>query len=380
MSANGRVLAPLSDAAHAALEDVIGDLARDPDVTAIDLDEGRGVTVTRRARREHLDVVVPEGAFRAFAADGAFGAEPFRRGLASGDVVAAARLGETRRIHVERSPKTTVHMLSLFEEGLLDEESALRLMGAIQSGRHVVIGGPCTGGKRRLAVALVSECAPYLSVARLDSRGPTPFLVAPRGDTLLARAQAAADVGIELLLALDVETHELLELLRSEPRLVVVASVASPRAPVVEGVLAECATVGFSPAGAARVSATPIPVTPDPVVEAPVRGALSARQTTSASPHAAPFEPLPALAPGPPSGWDSRAHEAEPGWELQSSEEPSPFDDVMKAVRDRKTYTPRPPPLHPAASKLRGSGGLTLEPPSGDDDGAPASDGDEESR
>jgi hypothetical protein len=368
MSASGRAILPLSVAAQAALDDAVGVLAADNDVIAIDLDEGRGIALTRRARREVLDVAVPEALFTRFSDEGAFTETHFARALPSGDVVSAAILGDTRRIHIEKNPNVPILMLSLFEEGLVDEESALRLMGAIQSGRHVVISGPCAGGRRRLAVALATECAPYLSVARLDARGPSSFLVVPLGDTLMARVQSAAHVGVELLLAVDIDSAPLLELLRSEPRVVVVASVSSPRAPLLDGVDAERATVGFSASGAARVETVRVPKEAAPVVESAARSApLVGRSSTPPQTITAPYEPLPALAPGPPSGWASRGHDSEPGWELQSIDEPSPFDDVMKSVRERKTYTPRPPPLHPAASKLRGSGGLTLEPPLGDD-------------
>jgi hypothetical protein len=113
--------------------------------------------------------------------------------------------------------------------------------------------------------------------------------------------------------------------------------------------------------------------------------------------------PLPPLPSGPPAGWAASEPDEDPGWELgrpppaggdapradddaavgsvdpsaDTGETRSGFDDVMKQMKDRPTFKPRPPAEHPQARALRGDplGGLTLEPPPGgaldvtDDDG-----------
>jgi len=365
----------LDDALRASLEEHVGALLDDPDVSRIDLDEGRPLVVTRRARREELLALVPEALFAQFEAAGAFSSsssEGFLALLPSGDVVTAARMGETRRVHVARAPRDPVYMRALLEEGAIDDETAQGLMIAIESGRHVVVAGPCASGRTRLAVALATECAPYLSIARVGPSGPRTFARAPDAPTLSALTSRAAAVGVELLLALDVDVTTLRGLLEGDPPVVVVASVRTPRVPEGLGDV-ERATVRFSSTGAAlvvRPSARAVDVEPAP-------RAPSAR-SASAAVVVEPFAPLPTLAPGPPSGWASRAHDAEPGWELSSSEgdvdERSAFDDVLARVKDKRApYAPRPPEAHPAARRLRGLGGLSLESPGGeplDDDAA----------
>jgi hypothetical protein len=89
----------------------------------------------------------------------------------------------------------------------------------------------------------------------------------------------------------------------------------------------------------------------------------------------------------PPAEWASEDIDDDPGWELgpvgasssATSSPPAPgtFDAALQAVSKRPTFAPKAPPPHPQAAALRGTGGLTFEPPAGgrgdgdDDGGAP---------
>lgn len=359
----------LDDTLRASLDEHVGALLRDADVSSIDLDEGRPIVVTRRARREELAASIPDALFTAFDAVGAFAAHAssdavFMATLPSGDLVTCARMGESRRVHVARAPSEPVYMRALLEEGAIDDDTAQGLMAAIENGRHVVVAGPCASGRTRLAIALATECAPYLSVARLGAHGPRTLARAPEASSTSTIPAAAAALGVELLLALDVDVPTLRSLLEGDPPVVVVASARTPRVPDGIGDV-ERATVRFSSTGAAlvvRPVARAVEVEPAPRATT----ARAAPQTVVEG-----FAPLPTLAPGPPSGWASRAHDAEPGWELSSNEgdvdDRSAFDDVLARVKDKRApYAPRPPEAHPAARRLRGLGGLTLESPGGD--------------
>jgi hypothetical protein len=95
------------------------------------------------------------------------------------------------------------------------------------------------------------------------------------------------------------------------------------------------------------------------------------------------------LGEAPPADWASADAEDDPGWELGSlaagGEPPAPgsFDAALAVAAKRPTYAPRAPAAHPAMHALRGTGGLTFEPPpggpsgagapgdAGDDDGSP---------
>jgi hypothetical protein len=48
---------------------------------------------------------------------------------------------------------------------------------------------------------------------------------------------------------------------------------------------------------------------------------------------------------------------------LSSPPAPGSFDAALQAVAKRPTFAPKAPPLHPQAAALRGTGGLTFEPP-----------------
>jgi hypothetical protein len=83
----------------------------------------------------------------------------------------------------------------------------------------------------------------------------------------------------------------------------------------------------------------------------------------------------------PPAEWASEDIDDDPGWELgpvgasssapSSPPQPGSFDAALQAAAKRPTFAPKAPPLHPQTAALRGTGGLTLEPPGGrgDDDG-----------
>jgi hypothetical protein len=72
-----------------------------------------------------------------------------------------------------------------------------------------------------------------------------------------------------------------------------------------------------------------------------------------------------------PAEWASEDIDDDPGWELgslsasssASSPPPGSFDAALQAVAKRPTFAPKSPPLHPQATALRGTGGLTFEPP-----------------
>jgi len=86
-----------------------------------------------------------------------------------------------------------------------------------------------------------------------------------------------------------------------------------------------------------------------------------------------------ALGEAPPADWASADADDDPGWELGSLARDGDgglaagaFDAALAAAAKRPSFAPRAPSPHPAMHALRGTGGLTLEPPSGpgsDDDG-----------
>jgi hypothetical protein len=85
-----------------------------------------------------------------------------------------------------------------------------------------------------------------------------------------------------------------------------------------------------------------------------------------------------ALGEAPPADWASADAEDDPGWELGSlardgsDVSTGSFDAALAAAAKRPTFSPRAPTAHPAVHALRGTGGLTFEPPNGpgsDDDG-----------
>jgi len=83
----------------------------------------------------------------------------------------------------------------------------------------------------------------------------------------------------------------------------------------------------------------------------------------------------------PPAEWASEDIDDDPGWELgpvgastsatSSPPQPGTFDAALQAAAKRPTFSPKAPPVHPQTAALRGTGGLTFEPPGGrgDDDG-----------
>jgi hypothetical protein len=81
----------------------------------------------------------------------------------------------------------------------------------------------------------------------------------------------------------------------------------------------------------------------------------------------------------PPADWASADADDDPGWELgnlarsdgETARGGGAFDAALAAVAKRPAYTPRGPSAHPAMHTLRGTGGLTFEPPPG-----PSDDGD----
>jgi hypothetical protein len=89
-----------------------------------------------------------------------------------------------------------------------------------------------------------------------------------------------------------------------------------------------------------------------------------------------------ALGDAPPADWASADADDDPGWELGSlardgggSVAPGSFDATLATVARRPAFAPRAPTAHPAAHALRGTGGLTFEPPSGPGAGNGGDDG-----
>jgi len=248
-----------------------------------------------------------------------------------------------------------------------------------------------------------------LRVVALGDDVPAGAWPAPLVEHIVDRARVACALGADVLFALDVSAVDAVALATAALPVPLVLGVAVS---AMESLLAAldgtsiralcgiAAVVAFDGEGRPRLvelhgdsgggsaadspvitpvasptTTTTIPLMPTPV-SMPTSPTTSMRSTSSLpSPSMPPVTARLSESDAPPADWASVDIDDDPGWELgnlSSSSSPplapGSFDAALKAAAARPTFSPRPPPMHPQASTLRGTGGLTLEPPGGSTD------------
>jgi hypothetical protein len=401
------------EALAAAIAAALGPLVGDKDTSQIDLVEGGLPEVVRRGRRERLSALVEGPLFEIVREAGAATAL-VKAALPSGVHVVAGPLADGRvALSVRRAAPTDASLLHLVEEGVVPAGVDVELLAAVLVGHGLVVAGPARAARDRLAVAVAVAAAARVRVVAIGPDVPARAIPAPAADDVVARARAAVELGADVLFALDLSPTSLAALL-TEP--LAVPLVATTHVASMEGLMSRLgglsraaagmvAVCGFDADGRPRLvelhgeamaSAAPteastpssvtrgvsssMPTTPT-AAPAPLSPSISsttppprAAPSSAYAPRLPPIEPAidaPITLDALPAEWASEDIDDDPGWELgsldasSSSSSPSPgsFDAALQAVAKRPTFAPKAPPLHPQAAALRGTGGLTLEPP-----------------
>jgi hypothetical protein len=285
------------------------------------------------------------------------------------------------------------------------------LLASVFLGQGLTLLGPARAIRTRLAVAVAVAACARLRVVALGPEVPARVLPSPLGDDVVVRARAAIELGADVLFAVDLSPATLAALLAAPLPVPLIATVSSssmeglmagfaglPRALL--GLAAVCA---FDPEGRPRLvelhgdaatSSSPPPSSsaaapqpaPAPLAAAmpPVPALPSSSSASSSSSRRSPpaiVEEAPIQLEAPPAEWASEDIDDDPGWELgpvgasssttSSPPQPGSFDAALQAAAKRPAYAPKAPLPHPQTAALRGTGGLTFEPPGGhgDDDG-----------
>jgi hypothetical protein len=403
-----------------AVQAAVGATLDDKDVTAIDAVEGGLLEVVRRGRRERLQVVV-EGPLFALLRERGAELDVVNATLAGGARLVAAPLADGRiAVAVHKAAPTDVRFEHLVEEGLLPPGIGEELVAAVLEGQGVAVVGPARTGRVRIAAAVARALASVVRCAALGVDVPAGCRPAPGIAHLVARARTAVALGADVVIGLDLTVREAADLAANTPGAPVVAAIAAPSVPVLVGAAGDkvlpalfplIAVVGFTPDGRPRLlelhggqgtagsapstPATATTTTATTTTSAVALTATSTGPTTTAQPATAPLPApvsrampaavppvAPPLLPGdevvlgeaPPADWASADADDDPGWELGSlaadGEPPVPgsFDAALAVAARRPSFTPRSPSAHPSMHALRGTGGLTFEPPPGGGD------------
>ncbi len=395
---------------HEAFASALGLLLDDKDVASVDVVEGGLPEVVRRGRRERLHVLVEGPLFQVLRERGVTEQPLSTRltGPGGGAVVVAAPLRDGRIAVSVRRPEPTDALLSLIvEEGVIPAGVDDELVAAVWQGTGVIVLGPARAARHRVAIAIARAVGTQLRIVALGDDVPAGGWPAPHVGDIVERAQIACALGADVLFALDVSAAEAVRLQHAALPVPLVLGVAVSS---MENLLAAlngtslralcglAAVIAWDGEGRPRlvelhgdsaspdtapalqvqsVAASLTPTTPVPF-SAPTSSTTSMRAPISSVPSLASLR----LDDGPPAHWASADIDDDPGWELgplgdtvpatlsAATVRPAPgsFDAALKAAAAKPTFSPRPPPMHPQTSALRGTGGLTLEPPGG---GAP---------
>ena len=387
-----------------ALSDVVGPLLADRDVTEVQSVEGGLVEVLRRGRRERLETVLEGPLFEILREHGAgAGVVSFLTG--EGHALDACALTDGRvAFSLQKAPPTEVSLKNLLEEGVLPEGVPDELVAAVLQGSGVLFLGPSRTARQRAAVAVGRALTGRLRLGVLASPGIAGALPPPLAASFAERVQRSVRLGVDAVLGLEVSIEECAWLVGHPPAVPFIGSVrassmaaltASLAGAAVEALAGLTAVLGHGPdgrprlielhgavpdAGVGTASSASGPPRPPP---APSRPPSSAFAPVMHAPS------LPALE-SPPVEWGGTQTAEDPGWELSSlsslsslppgpTPSPGSFDAALKAAAQRPVFSPQPPPAHPQTRSLRGTGGLTFEPPGGEAgaDEAPAEEGDE---
>jgi hypothetical protein len=406
-----------------AVAAALGALLTDKDVSSVDVVEGGLPEVIRRGRRERMQLLIEGPLFeivreRLAPPAGDAPSADVTSANATRDTVAAARFALPAHVHLvaamlhdgrvalrlRRPAPTDVSLAHLVEEGLLPSGVDAELAAAAFGGQGVVVVGPAAAAADRVAVAVVRATSARLRVWSLGDDVPAQTMPPPQGKTIIERARVACALGADALCGVGLTVVELVALLGASLPCPVFASVktSSVRAlstalstalsPVPLDVAGVVVVVAFDTDGIPRVvelhgdtaAAAPPPsaaprtrgadvhddvlaVAADiDVVTAPARfeGGASRRGSPPAV-----VDVAAGLAEAPPADWASDNIDDDPGWELGPIvDEPAPqgsFDAALQSVAKRPSFHPSPPRPHPQAAALRGTGGLTFEPPPG---------------
>ncbi len=402
------------DALAAAVAAALGPLVGDKDTSQVDLVEGGLPEIVRRGRRERLSALVEGPLFEIVRESGAATAL-VKAALPGGVHVVAGPLADGRvALSVRRSTPTDASLLHLVEEGVLPAGVDVELLAAVLVGHGLIVAGPARAARDRLAVAVAVAACARVRVVAIGPDVPARALPAPVADDVVARARAAVELGADVLFALDLPPASLAALL-AEP--LAVPLVATTPAASMEGLMSRLgglpraavgmvAVCGFDAEGRPRLvelhgdamapastapmtsmatplmttataslptapTVAPAPISPSPSPSsAPLHATSSSPSAVRQPPHE-PSPDAPIQLDALPAEWASEDIDDDPGWELgslgasasASSPPPGSFDAALQAVAKRPTFAPKSPPLHPQAAALRGTGGLTFEPP-----------------
>ena len=409
-------LPAVDDTVAAAVDAALSSLLADKDVSEVGAVEGGLIEVMRRGRRERLPTLLEGPLFALLRERGDL---PYVACLAGGVRIVVAALVDGRlALSVAKPAPTDARLEHLVEEGVLPAGVDGELVAAVLEGGGVGVLGPARSARARIVVAVVRTLSPLLRMVSLSPEVPTGCLPSPVGVDLAARAQTALLLGADVLVSLDLSAADACALAKAGLPVPVLAAVrVSSMAALqaafalhgdisVRSVFALSAVVGLAPDGRPRLvelhGAAAEPVAPAAI--APASQPLSPSLATHEERHrdvmrSEPAPPrrgermmatstidvLPALADAPPADWASSDANDDPGWELGplSTEAPTPgsFEAALQVAAQKAGTTPRPASAHPQAlsmgqqtfsstPSLKGTGGLTLEPPGGaSDDG-----------
>jgi hypothetical protein len=322
--------------------------------------------------------------------------------------VAAILVDGRVALSLSKPAPTDARLEHLVEEGVLPGGVDGELVAAVLEGGGVAVIGPARAARARVVVAVARALSPLLRIVSLSEDVPAGCVPgpascrtpAPGGVDVDARAATAVLLGADVLVALDLTPAEARGLARAALPVPVVAAVrcASMAAlqaafgeASVRSVFALTAVLGLAPDGRPRLvelhGAAGEAMPPSAITPAPTTTTTTPTTTTAAGaePSASVARreasttttiDVPALADAPPADWASSDADDDPGWELGSmSNGPAAagsFDAALQAAAKRPAYTPRPPAAHPQTRSLsggtpspdlKGTGGLTLDPP-----------------
>ncbi len=398
--------AELASATAAAL----GEYLADVEVSSLDVVEGGLPELVRRGRRVRLGALIEGPLFEVVRETVSSAGAPIEVDLPGELMLRAALLTDGRvALRVTRAAPSDVSFDALTQEGLLPVGVDAELVQAVNGGSGVVFVGSASVARVRCAIAVARAATKAMRVASLSSHTPVQCMARVAGaDDVVTAAQAAVGLGADVLYGHELSAQELALLVRAALPVPVVASCAVSSVALLRhalrddgetaiaalGVVGVC---GFDDVhvprllelhGDTAVAASSPPVataSPAPLLTS-AHDATSGTSATVSVPVSVPAnvqrsrgglieEPI-ILSDAPPAEWASEHIDDDPGWELGPlSSPPSPssstsssagsFDKALEAVAKRPSYQPKAPPMHPQAAALRGTGGLTFEPPGG---------------
>jgi hypothetical protein len=379
----------LDAAIQQAVQQGLGALLLDRDVSEVRTLEAGPVDVVRRGRRERIDVLL-EGPLFALLREGGAEVGLVRVALRGGHVLTAGPLvGGRVALRVQKGVDVDVTLARLVEEGAVPAGVGEELVGAVLTGMGALVVGPARSLRQRLVIAVLREVVERMWVVSINEHAPLGALPCPLSLTssLQARVTAAVALGADALVGLELSIADVVSLAVTSSPVPLLGSVQASSSVALQdavsragGSLDAVATVvavtALDPMGRPRLfevhgsvggedaDASTAPVAPTATSMAPV----------TSSPRASVLvdEPAPTRggAPEPPPTWASSAPDDDPGWELSmldtAPRAAGSFDAALARVKSRPTFTPRAPAPHPQARGGKDPfGGLTFEPPPG---------------